>query len=196
VANTEEKKKDKRNKIINAALEIFTEQGFHNTRLDDIAKEANVAKGTLYLYFKSKEDLFVHCLLDGSEKDTENAQKIIQSNESFKKRLKKLVILQAETFAHNGTLIQQFIQRGSIFSGNSKTANLLINQLRKKVEMMAAFFQSGTEAGIFTDKYTPMQMALIFHQLLDLNIKFQFFNVEMFPPEDSYETLYNLFARK
>jgi TetR/AcrR family fatty acid metabolism transcriptional regulator len=105
VANTEEKKKDKRNKIINAALEIFTEQGFHNTRLDDIAKEANVAKGTLYLYFKSKEDLFVHCLLDGSEKDTENAQKIIQSNESFKKRLKKLVILQAETFAHNGTLI-------------------------------------------------------------------------------------------
>jgi AcrR family transcriptional regulator len=44
--------------IIGAALHVFGEQGFARTRLEDVAKRAGVSKGTLYLYFKSKEDLF------------------------------------------------------------------------------------------------------------------------------------------
>ena len=44
--------------ILDAALHVFGEQGFARTRLEDVAKRAGVSKGTLYLYFKSKEDLF------------------------------------------------------------------------------------------------------------------------------------------
>jgi len=44
--------------IIAAALELFVERGFAATRLDDVAAHAGVSKGTLYLYFESKEDLF------------------------------------------------------------------------------------------------------------------------------------------
>jgi TetR/AcrR family fatty acid metabolism transcriptional regulator len=196
VATTEEKKRNKRNKIINAAIEVFTEYGFHNARLDDVAKEANLGKGTLYLYFKSKEDLFMQCLLDGSEKNTELARKIIDGPGGIEERLSKLVMLQAESFSHNGPLIQQFIQRGTFFSDNSETADILFEQLQKKVGLTASFFESGIDSGIFTDKYCPMQMALIFHQLFDLNIKFQLFNVKLLPPEDCYETLFNLFAKK
>lgn len=48
----------KKGRILEAALELFTDQGFAATRLDDVAARAGVAKGTLYLYFDSKEDLF------------------------------------------------------------------------------------------------------------------------------------------
>ncbi|RXM17509.1 TetR/AcrR family transcriptional regulator, partial [Citrobacter sp. AAK_AS5] len=41
-----------------AALELFVEKGFAATRLDDVAARAGVSKGTLYLYYASKEDLF------------------------------------------------------------------------------------------------------------------------------------------
>lgn len=41
-----------------AALDLFVEKGFAATRLDDVAARAGVSKGTVYLYFKSKEDLF------------------------------------------------------------------------------------------------------------------------------------------
>ncbi|CAN5824313.1 hypothetical protein BH23THE1_BH23THE1_00440 [soil metagenome] len=41
-----------------AALLSFSKKGFDKTRMDDIALESNVSKGTLYIYFKSKEDLF------------------------------------------------------------------------------------------------------------------------------------------
>jgi TetR/AcrR family transcriptional regulator, repressor for uid operon len=45
-------------KIIKSAIENFARNGFDKTRMEDIATEADIAKGTLYLYFKSKEDLF------------------------------------------------------------------------------------------------------------------------------------------
>jgi AcrR family transcriptional regulator len=44
--------------ILDAALTVFSARGFAATRLDDVAKEAGVSKGTLYLYFESKEALF------------------------------------------------------------------------------------------------------------------------------------------
>jgi AcrR family transcriptional regulator len=44
--------------IVQAALDLFVEKGFSSTKMDEIAKRAGVTKGTLYLYFPSKEDLF------------------------------------------------------------------------------------------------------------------------------------------
>lgn len=45
--------------ITAAALRVFARRGLHQTALEDVAKEAGVSKGTIYLYFKSKEDLFI-----------------------------------------------------------------------------------------------------------------------------------------
>src|SRR5262249_36566018 len=53
------RRKDERPaEIVAAALESFAERGFAATRLEDIAARAGVTRGTLYLYFQSKEDLF------------------------------------------------------------------------------------------------------------------------------------------
>ena len=48
----------RRQAILDAALHVFAERGFEAARLDDVAARAGVAKGTLYLYFQSKEALF------------------------------------------------------------------------------------------------------------------------------------------
>ncbi len=48
-----------------AALELFVEKGFASTRLDDVAKRAGVSKGTLYLYFDSKEELLKTVVSEG-----------------------------------------------------------------------------------------------------------------------------------
>jgi AcrR family transcriptional regulator len=54
---------ERRDAILAAALEEFATNGFAGTRLDDIAKRANVAKGTIYLYFADKETLFHELLI-------------------------------------------------------------------------------------------------------------------------------------
>ena len=61
-----ERRKDARpGELAAAALELFVERGFAGTRLDDVAKRAGVSKGTLYLYFDSKDDLFKAVVREG-----------------------------------------------------------------------------------------------------------------------------------
>ena len=50
---------NKRTLITDAAINVFAEKGFHQARIADIAKRAGVADGTIYLYFKNKEDLLL-----------------------------------------------------------------------------------------------------------------------------------------
>lgn len=57
-ARTDEAKDERRRVILTAALNEFYERGFAAARMDDIAARANLSKGTLYLYFESKEALF------------------------------------------------------------------------------------------------------------------------------------------
>lgn len=53
------KKMDKFERIIDAAIKVFAETGYHGSQVSKIAREAGVADGTIYLYFKSKEDILV-----------------------------------------------------------------------------------------------------------------------------------------
>lgn len=55
----------KAQRIIDAAIQLFAERPYHEVRMDDIAERAKVAKGTLYLHFKDKEDLYRALMLEG-----------------------------------------------------------------------------------------------------------------------------------
>ncbi len=57
--NNHSKSEDKHQRIIKAALKVFAKKGFYNSRVSEIAKEAEVADGTIYLYFKNKDDILI-----------------------------------------------------------------------------------------------------------------------------------------
>ena len=57
--NTTNTKLNKRTRIIDGAIEVFAKMGFYNAKISMIAKAAGVADGTIYLYFKSKDDLLI-----------------------------------------------------------------------------------------------------------------------------------------
>lgn len=50
---------DKHDLILEAAIAVFAEKGFHHARISDVARRANVADGTIYLYFRNKDDLLL-----------------------------------------------------------------------------------------------------------------------------------------
>ena len=56
---------DKRENILDAATDVFSRYGFHGAKMEDIAKEANIGKGTIYGYFDSKESLFYEIIKHG-----------------------------------------------------------------------------------------------------------------------------------
>jgi AcrR family transcriptional regulator len=53
---------ERKDQIMNAAEEVFSKKGFSDARMDDIAEETGLSKGTLYLYYKSKDDLIIAIL--------------------------------------------------------------------------------------------------------------------------------------
>lgn len=53
-------KAEKHEKILDAAAKVFARKGFHNAKVSEIAREAQVADGTIYLYFKNKDDILIH----------------------------------------------------------------------------------------------------------------------------------------
>lgn len=57
MGKVEIKKENKRKDLLNAAFELFTTKGFHDTSIADIVEQAGIAKGTFYLYFKDKTDI-------------------------------------------------------------------------------------------------------------------------------------------
>jgi len=58
---------DKRRRILDAAVSVFAQNGFYNAKVSQIAKEAGVADGTIYLYFKNKEDILIQVFIDAMD---------------------------------------------------------------------------------------------------------------------------------
>jgi TetR/AcrR family fatty acid metabolism transcriptional regulator len=54
-----EKDRTKHDQIVEAAIKVFAKKGFYNAKVSEIAREANVADGTIYLYFKNKDDILI-----------------------------------------------------------------------------------------------------------------------------------------
>lgn len=67
MSTIEENKNLKREKILSAAYELFSKKGIQKTAVDEVVKRAEIAKGTFYLYFKSKYDLLDMVIIEKSE---------------------------------------------------------------------------------------------------------------------------------
>ncbi|WP_226389231.1 TetR/AcrR family transcriptional regulator [Penaeicola halotolerans] len=74
----------KEKEILEAAQELFSKKGFYLTKMDDVAKRANMSKGLIYFYFKNKEDLYMAITQKAFEEIISLYQKSIQKNKAKK----------------------------------------------------------------------------------------------------------------
>lgn len=88
-----QRRKDARpSEILEAGLALFAERGFAATRLEDVAKRAGIAKGTVYLYFSSKESLFEAALKDRMVSTMEGVGELTASFAGSTEELLRLVL--------------------------------------------------------------------------------------------------------
>src|ERR1700744_4842054 len=91
----------KRERILEAAIKVFAAEGFYNAKVSQIAHEAGVADGTIYLYFKSKDDLLINLFEDRMERVNANLREAIDTESTAKARLKRIVKLHLELVEAN-----------------------------------------------------------------------------------------------
>jgi TetR/AcrR family fatty acid metabolism transcriptional regulator len=113
---------DKHNRIIEAAIKVFAKKGFFNAKISEIAKEANVADGTIYLYFKSKDDILIHLFEESMD------------------RLIKLIQTELAKEDNPISKLKRFIQlHFTLVEGNPNLAEVITVELRQSNKFMKEY---------------------------------------------------------
>lgn len=85
-----EQVKDKKTAIMDAALKLFTERGFHGTSTAQISKEAGVGTGTLFIYFPTKEDLINSLYFEVKGQLSQSMGKEFEAQSTFQDKFRKI----------------------------------------------------------------------------------------------------------
>lgn len=124
----EREKLQRRNDIIDAAEKVFFSRGFENATMDEIADMAELSKGTLYLYFKSKEDLQFAIFMRGSDILMKLMKDNLSANSSGYERLLEL----ADSFIRFSREYRSYFNLFMYYESNRMEA-LNINQEQLQV---------------------------------------------------------------
>jgi AcrR family transcriptional regulator len=138
---------DVKEKIVDAALATFSKNGYDRTRMDDIAEAANVSKGTLYLYFKNKEELFYAISERNIRELKEQLSTLLTKGEDL--------ISSAENFYENfrsntsGTNVEKvFFEIIAESSRNLKLRRMLYEQRIKMLDVVTIYLDLQREKGL------------------------------------------------
>jgi AcrR family transcriptional regulator len=97
-------------RVIDAAAQLFARRPYHEVRMEDIAAQAGVAKGTLYLHFKTKEDLYLALIVNGMQRLFEEVREKVGRPGTAEERL-RVFVREGIRFFDRQPYVMDLIQR-------------------------------------------------------------------------------------
>ncbi len=141
------KSPEKRRNITQAAITVFSRVGYHKARIKDIAKISGVAEGTIYIYFKNKEDLLISIFKEKTRETIEFFKSEVQKEATPLDKLKRLISLHLETFEKEKDLarLYQLELRQSV----RLTKEYFKVEHKEYLDLMGEIIKEGKEQGVF-----------------------------------------------
>jgi TetR/AcrR family transcriptional regulator, fatty acid metabolism regulator protein len=156
---------DKREAILRAAVKVFARRGYFNSKVADVAREAGIADGTVYLYFKSKDEI-LHSIFDRAMAEfIAEGKKELAEIESPKDKLRRIAELHLEKLGADRDLavVFQVELRGSTKFMQEFSATGFAEYL----DIIQQTFIEGQQKGIFYKDLKPIICAKILYGALD-----------------------------
>jgi TetR/AcrR family transcriptional regulator len=183
-----------REEILLAAEKVFAAKGFFPTTMSDIAREAEFGTGTLYKYFKSKEELYFTLIDEKVEEINRLVKAELSQKTSAVERIKKVLGLQFEFFERNRDFFRIYISERSRFEWTVK------DELGKGLhEKMVAYINVLTEVmrqGIKEGEFRPLNPLDLAHALVGVVNSFVFewmISRESYPLISKWDTVLEIF---
>lgn len=197
----EREKERRRQQIIVAAKRVFSEKGFNKATMEDIAHEAELSPGTLYLYFKNKEELYASLSLRILQYLHIRVEHVNKEDLPPEEKMDALVEAMYDVYAFDPLiLINMFhLQSSETLKNLSPKLMAEIEELsRKSIGAIALIFEQGIEAGLYIDRH-PVALADIFWALFSGVILWttskKIFNEEKDYLKDTLKIAFELFSR-
>jgi len=138
---------DKPQQIIDAAVRVFARTGFYNSRVSDIAREAGIASGTIYLYFKTKDEILVTLFREKMAAFVSALRKEISGEPDAPSKLRRLVRLHFETLEarpHLAEVVQLELRQGQKFFRGASA-----HEVSAYFDLIGSVLEEGVAAGVF-----------------------------------------------
>ncbi|MEW6359931.1 MAG: TetR/AcrR family transcriptional regulator [Planctomycetota bacterium] len=157
----------KRRQIMQAAEKLFVSRRFHEITLDEVARRAQVGKGTIYLYFKDKDDLFFQTALAGFDDLCNLLAEKIPANAPFEEQL-NVASLQISSYFQRRRQVLRMIQAedARMFWCKGEAKEAWKQKRQCVVDMVVTIMRHGVQEGKVRTDIPPQAMANILMEML------------------------------
>jgi len=151
----ERRKKERlarRNQILKAARKLFFDKGFKSITIDHIARKAELSKGAVYLYFKSKEEIYIQILLADINKFSQKVNSPLNTQMTASALLKEFCVNYAKFFLVNRELfriLMTYMIHADGLNFSDELNRKLIKETNLTIECVERIFVYGIEEGEF-----------------------------------------------
>jgi len=193
----EREKLRQRQDMLATALDLFSQKGYHNVSMHEIAAKAEFAIGTLYKFFQNKEDLYKALVLEECDRFEDAIMRAIEQPEDEVEKLRNYVRTKTERFRRNLPFIRLFLAESRGVSFNIKAG--LGEELRKRyydfLEKIASIFDRGIKNQRFKKIASPYYLAVALDSVLDASLLLWLDAPDRHPYPENPDTILDIFFR-
>ena len=193
----EREKLRQRQEMLAAAFDLFSQKGYHNVSMHEIAGKAEFAIGTLYKFFENKEDLYKALVLEQCDKFEDAVARAIEKPDDEVEKRRNYLRTKGEKFRGNLPFVRLFLAESRGASFNIKAG--LDEELRKRyyafLERLALIFDSGIKNKRFKNITDPYHLAVALDSVVDAFLLLWLDAPERHPYPEDPDTILDIFLK-
>lgn len=186
-----------RQEILATACDLFSRKGYHSVSMHEIAEQAEFAIGTLYRFFRNKEDLYKALVLEQCDRFEEAITRAINEPDDEIEKLRNYVRTRVHRFRANLAFVRLFLAERRGMSFNLKAG--LDEDLRKRhyafLERLAFVFESGIRSKRFKKVADPFHLAVALDNAIDAFLLMWLDTPERCPYPEDPDTILDIFFK-
>jgi len=140
----------RRRQILNATVALFAEHGYQETNIQDVADSINLAKGTIYIYFKTKEELFLAAVEYAIERLAESIDNLVVQYDEPIDKIKAFIRAFLLFIDEKRHLASMIVQEGAKFKSHAEQTYYRV--YKENTPRLENIIQNGVEKGDFRDQ--------------------------------------------
>jgi AcrR family transcriptional regulator len=174
ISRKDRERQKHREDILDAAVQLFAQKGYHNVSMQEIAAKAQFATGTLYNFFPSKEELYLTLMRSLANTIYNSLMPILDENIDEREKITRLIREHNQLFQKNEELFRLYVSETHGYGKGLAEFDQEVDQLLKKgIEKVESVFAAGIEKGVFRN-LDARQMAISLYGMLQAGVMFCF----------------------
>jgi len=186
-----------RQEMLDAALELFSEKGYHNVSMHKIAEKAEFAIGTLYKFFRNKEDLYKALILQQAGRFHDALTNAIEEGDDEIEKLRNYVKAKGAIFMDNVSVVRLYFAetRGASFNIKAGFDNEIRKRYMQFLHRLSLVFESGIKKKRFREIAKPYHLAVALDALSNAFLFLWLDSPEQHPYPENPDTILNILFR-